>query len=203
MTNYCIIYSTQILFQSTLPRREWPYYCCWYPNRGKFQSTLPHREWLRSSKPDFVQTCYFNPHSHAGSDINFEPVNHVYGRFQSTLPRREWPIISLVLLFMVFNFNPHSHAGSDVKNGNFEDADKLFQSTLPRREWLFYFWKILRRNHFNPHSHAGSDNHRFKMIVLKEFISIHTPTQGVTNFILYIKYTAYNFNPHSHAGSDT
>ena len=60
-------YNIFVQFQSTLPRREWP----WTFNRKRlkrgFQSTLPRREWQgRGCK--------------SGADR----------RFQSTLPRREW-----------------------------------------------------------------------------------------------------------------
>ncbi len=34
-------------------------------------------------------------------------------------------------------------------------------------------------------------------------ISIHTPTQGVTLSNLVLSRTFYHFNPHSHAGSDS
>ena len=54
---------------------------------------------------------------------------------------------------------------------------------------------------FNPHSHAGSD---IPLIVSSTFffISIHTPTQGVTP-CFWGSFRAFcDFNPHSHAGSD-
>ncbi len=54
---------------------------------------------------------------------------------------------------------------------------------------------------FNPHSHAGSDRilpHR----QICAFISIHTPTQGVTGSRQSIRGNPSHFNPHSHAGSD-
>ena len=78
--------------------------------------------------------------------------------------------------------------------------------------------------YFNPHSHAGSDTYiRIRICLIK--ISIHTPTQGVTNKLEkleilglisihtptqgvtlkgnHLQSTMYYFNPHSHAGSDS
>ena len=78
-----------LIFQSTLPRREWP----WTFNRKRlkrgFQSTLPRREWQgRGCK--------------SGADR----------RFQSTLPRREWRYLT-IRIFCRCYFNPHSREGSD------------------------------------------------------------------------------------------
>ena len=78
------------LFQSTLPRRE--RHLSQYDSEidKSFQSTLPRRErqvWFFTS----TSYCYFNPHSHEGSDsllINRGSICHI-------------------------NFNPHSHEGSD------------------------------------------------------------------------------------------
>ncbi|CUP45669.1 Uncharacterised protein [[Eubacterium] contortum] len=39
-------------------------------------------------------------------------------------------------------------------------------------------------------------------IVAPNFISIHTPTQGVTELAKLYLNNLYDFNPHSHAGSD-
>ena len=81
---------------------------------------------------------YFNPHSHAGSDL-----------------------IRMICLRRYTNFNPHSHAGSDV----------------------CVMFVIANLSHFNPHSHAGSDKN-VALPVSPRYISIHTPTQGVTDFVL-------------------
>ena len=123
-----------VLFQSTLPRREWPFltilWCCTLI----FQSTLPRREWRRPYAIVFLQARHFNPHSHAGSD-------------------RLYAIVFL----QARHFNPHSHAGSDpfcilidacltisihtptqgvtFRRNVVPRAPSWFQSTLPRREW--------------------------------------------------------------------
>ena len=54
---------------------------------------------------------------------------------------------------------------------------------------------------FNPHSHAGSDI-LYTLPCQSAWISIHTPTQGVTSGQYAGEGVAVDFNPHSHAGSD-
>ena len=130
---------------------------------------------------------YFNPHSHAGSDLTSSnlplvtPIISIHTptqgvtyeiistiklyTFQSTLPRREWRLFSNVVCI-----------------------PRQFQSTLPRREWPSSAMSFAFPDNFNPHSHAGSDflNKRKEIC---QWISIHTPTQGVT--ITYI----FTFSP--------
>ena len=104
--------------------------------------------------------CYFNPHSHAGSDA----VTADYKRWQqisihtptqgvtateSTVeveieisihtPTQGVTPILPPLDPPVAYFNPHSHAGSDSNGGT----------------------AICLRRYFNPHSHAGSDLPRY------------------------------------------
>ena len=80
----------------------------------------------------------------------------------------------------VQNFNPHSHEGSDLNIQFIFFAKIKFQSTLPRREWLLIY----------------------DLAVCYCYISIHTPTKGVTALICTPSSTYKNFNPHSHEGSD-
>ena len=54
-------------------------------------------------------------------------------------------------------FNPHTHAGCDLLTGEF----------------------VYGRYGFNPHTHAGCDVRRITS-KLRDEVSIHTPTQGVT-----------------------
>ena len=168
------------VFQSTLPRREWPICNAVYFFSSKFQSTLPRREW----------------HIYLASGTS-------ENGFQSTLPRREWPNVWASISTLLLYFNPHSHEGSDflgvhitlkksdisihtptkgVTRPKTHPLGTLikFQSTLPRREWhfrsipvffLFGFQSTLPRRewplltplflhilfYFNPHSHEGSD----------------------------------------------
>ena len=164
----------------------------------------------------------FNPHTHAGCDYTVERYWFIDWRFQSTHPRRVWPCSFLMVCTpMMFqsthprrvwrklslkqipslSFNPHTHAGCD--------------SMRCSVEYNFVG--------FNPHTHAGCDHWLFSQISAS-IVSIHTPTQGVTLFIVeaifiimfqsthprrvwrvvrYCLRMADSFNPHTHAGCDT
>ena len=119
--------------------------------------------------------------------------------FQSTHPRRVWRLIRPILILIV-SFNPHTHAGCDL--------------------WTYYYlwlWCC-----FNPHTHAGCDKTNQTSIDINRvsihtptqgvtkylisnhermLVSIHTPTQGVTTKIIRI-FAPVSFNPHTHAGCD-
>ena len=141
-------------------------------------------------------------------------------------------------------FNPHTHAGCDnvhnVSGASFPvsihtptqgvtaatifcSEFNKFQSTHPRRVWLIYHFLHFRTECFNPHTHAGCDDVTVYFSVsakvsihtptqgvtqsitstkLIKIVSIHTPTQGVTlaSYSLFWWYTS--FNPHTHAGCD-
>ena len=140
-------------------------------------------------------------------------------------------------------FNPHTHAGCDnvhnVSGASFPvsihtptqgvtaatifcSEFNKFQSTHPRRVWLIYHFLHFRTECFNPHTHAGCDDVTVYFSVsakvsihtptqgvtqsitstkLIKIVSIHTPTQGVTAFPERILYCE-GFNPHTHAGCD-
>ena len=99
--------------------------------------------------------------------------------------------------------------------------NQLFHSTLPRIQINSY----QTVQNFNPHSHEGSDLVTILIIHAVHYISIHTPTKGVTcasmSFRLRISISIHtptkgvtvaslgikpptqnDFNPHSHEGSD-
>ena len=120
--------------------------------------------------------------------------------FQSTHPRRVWRLIRPILILIV-SFNPHTHAGCDL--------------------WTYYYlwlWCC-----FNPHTHAGCDKTNQTSIDINR-VSIHTPTQGVTKYLIsnhermlvsihtptqgvtmcyFPSLSNYvGFNPHTHAGCD-
>ena len=122
----------------------------------KFQSTHPRRVWLRCLNTNAVGMACFNPHTHAGCDLNCTGV-----------------------LLYHYCFNPHTHAGCDVKQLKWVIYGKvsihtptqgvtkaspvkvkinMFQSTHPRRVWL-----------------------KKRVILVSAYVSIHTPTQGVTS----------------------
>ena len=100
-----------------------------------------------------------------------------YIRFQSTHPRRVW-LIRTVTILQHISFNPHTHAGCDLIV-IVDSIKEEFQSTHPRRVCLEL-----------PEDLTG--------IV----VSIHTPTQGVTQDGQWYQMTIDGFNPHTHAGCD-
>ena len=126
------VVAEQLMFQSTLPRRERPLNVSELHAHIGFQSTLPRRE--RHSVHGIYCTLY-NVSIHAPTKGATPVKVYIYNdwRFQSTLPRRERP-------FPADNrnwdgsFNPRSHEGSDRFLYDLRHIHGMFQSTLPRRE---------------------------------------------------------------------
>ena len=106
-------------------------------------------------------------------------INSNCKMFQSTHPRRVWLLV-LLLLLLAISFNPHTHEGCDqpiqIRTLNLS----LFQSTHPRRVW--------RANHFSQklswyvsiHTPTKGVTARFGARGAQAVVSIHTPTKGVT-----------------------
>ena len=143
----------------------------------------------------------FNPHTHAGCDLR------------------------LVLLCLTpSSFNPHTHAGCDFCiAGSIQGISGFNPHTHAGCDRI-----KTTRNHlircFNPHTHAGCDSITVVWVGCI-WVSIHTPTQGVTPssaasilwlelfqsthprrvwlFSLCIVEPKKGFNPHTHAGCDT
>ena len=125
-----------------------------------FQSTHPRRVW-----PDVLV------------------LDEIGIKFQSTHPRRVWRAGLVWFETDKLCFNPHTHAGCDYTFNNW------------RSGWV----------RFNPHTHAGCDPDvlvldeigiKFQsthprrvwptagVIADKDKVSIHTPTQGVTLYLI-------------------
>ena len=142
-----------LIFQSTLPRRERPNAVDGKTGNDIFQSTLPRRE-RRTNILQSICQSYFNPRSREGSDPtkakleNSECISihapakgatrclRIYWRyviFQSTLPRRERRTCSRYFPHKIY-FNPRSREGSDGASRLSRHDQAQFQSTLPRRE---------------------------------------------------------------------
>ncbi len=77
------------LFQSTHPRRVWHEPFNSNNNEQEFQSTHPRRVWQYDDKP-CIWESRFNPHTHAGCDVNKISITLHSRMFQSTHPRRVW-----------------------------------------------------------------------------------------------------------------
>ena len=180
------------------PRRVWLWLSIHVFTSSLFQSTHPRRVWLLSSslKSATKNVSIHTPTqgvTHLRLPQRLIPMfqsthpRRVWQKwnalllkvrlFQSTHPRRVWPNIVAVISH-IFGFNPHTHAGCDLIV-IVDSIKEEFQSTHPRRVWLEL-----------PEDLTG--------IV----VSIHTPTQGVTQDGQWYQMTIDGFNPHTHAGCD-
>ena len=191
----CLIF----VFQSTHPRRVWQDARWCYTHFLEFQSTHPRRVWLTLIGEDFNQSTFQSTHPrrvwpNLATEISKADM------FQSTHPRRVWPY-KIIQRCKWNSFNPHTHAGCDnvdlmCMNSQcvsihtptqgvtpfqiYIEPQLRFQSTHPRRVWLRTAIISNSMTGFNPHTHAGCDLSSTKLFS-SLIVSIHTPTQGVTN----------------------
>ena len=151
-------HAIRIKFQSTHPRRVW--LCLEWRTKTmkKFQSTHPRRVWLFVGLRKIQVTC-FNPHTHAGCDNLLNTEIDIWLCFNPHT-HAGCDLFSFAYHPNPLGFNPHTHAGCD-------------QIENPPKITIFCF---------NPHTHAGCDNIRDTFDAILE-VSIHTPTQGVTDKI--------------------
>ena len=147
------------MFQSTHPRRVWLIGFIKPHEIQRFQSTHPRRVWLWWCVMAHHVFEFQSTHPRRVWLIGFIKPHEIQ-RFQSTHPRRVW-LWWCVMAHHVFEF----------------------QSTHPRRVWLYIqlcLWLWIR---FNPHTHAGCDGASQTDSKCKT-VSIHTPTQGVTLYLI-------------------
>ena len=143
----------------------------------------------------------FNSHSHEGSDIDKLISCGAFSVFQSTLPRREWHILTQTL-------NKWKEFQSTLPRREWQDSllkldlSLKFQSTLPRREWPIFTALFFFCSKFQSTLPRREWLLIYDLAVCYCYISIHTPTKGVTALICTPSSTYKNFNPHSHEGSD-
>ena len=124
----------QLVFQSTLPRRERPF----APVRAfrvtfQFQSTLPRRERHTQDFPlETVQ--HISIHAPAkGATFALDVLVSVFGDFNPR-SREGSDILSCAVCTARSHFNPRSREGSDGTSYTNSRRHDTFQSTLPRRE---------------------------------------------------------------------
>ena len=101
-------------FQSTHPRRVWLLSINRKMSILMFQSTHPRRVW-----PLEVYLHYgnlsFNPHTHAGCDIN--SCNWIPSALVSIhTPTQGVTLVCRLFPLLIYSFNPHTHAGCDDKS---------------------------------------------------------------------------------------
>ena len=144
-------------------------------------------------------------YTHAGCDEIGHPVWTLFD--VSIHTPTQGVTLWLVIFWLIWSFNPHTHAGCDSDlltpanitfvsihtptQGVTQDMSlplllPMFQSTHPRRVWLYLAGEIPDEVSFNPHTHAGCDcyedpNQRCGRV------SIHTPTQGVTEYLRHLE----------------
>ena len=99
----------------------------------------------------------FNPHTHAGCDFRLLK-NTMVGYCFNPHTHAGCDPPNIKPGYYRRGFNPHTHAGCDL-------IMRLLQSMFPG---------------FNPHTHAGCDSFKDNKFYFN-YVSIHTPTQGVTS----------------------
>ena len=209
-----------ILFQSTHPRRVWllPVYegssstvvSIHTPTQGVTQGALTEKQ---------IQTVSIHTPTQGVTDqLGMQSVPAL---FQSTHPRRVWPLPTMLSVWLI-SFNPHTHAGCDMAKVNISrNAYSFNPHTHAGCDCVMLISRYMLFS-FNPHTHAGCDSGVFQSLaslavsihtptqgvterqaVLQQLagVSIHTPTQGVTTPV-YIHLLIKRFNPHTHAGCD-
>ena len=212
VTKICMPIRNINLFQSTHPRRVWLLKMTEEHFHQMFQSTHPRRVWQHLFYTMFQLWC-FNPHTHAGCDYWLNAELSAWRVFQSTHPRRVWQRSNIYLCGSVcFNphthagcdydikfsytskkcFNPHTHAGCDgvcIYHGRFL---YMFQSTHPRRVWQNWLAKYEENNPVSIHTPTQGVTESKNFNFRNRGVSIHTPTQGVTEsktaMLEYIKF---------------
>ena len=101
---------------------------------------------------------YFNPHSHAGSDV--------------TQFARNWEALQISIHTPTQGVTPEEPIRAHKAEISIHTPTQGVTKTASMR-WV-------ECSNFNPHSHAGSDPHGAGGHC-SVYISIHTPTQGVTD----------------------
>ena len=163
-------------FQSTHPRRVWPF--CTFAMCSEYVSIHTPTQGVTSYLPIYEINGIVSIHTPTQGVTICTNVTTLYNWFQSTHPRRVWlsRFFTFVKVYVSIHtptqgvtflpghtvswlcFNPHTHAGCDKEIAAKVRSYAKFQSTHPRRVWHPACWG------------CG---------ILRE-VSIHTPTQGVT-----------------------
>ena len=78
----------------------------------------------------------------------------------------------------------------------------MFQSTHPRRVWLDADDEEHEAEYVSIHTPTKGVTIQCTKIFHFRSVSIHTPTKGVTQFVDYPCGSRWCFNPHTHEGCD-
>ena len=167
------------LFQSTLPRREWPF-CgvSFFPAFLLISIHTPTQGVTGSRVATSQHKNYFNPHSHAGSD--FLTSSKKSSNFISIHTPTQGVTFTIGKFFIDDWISIHT------------PTQGVTQDLLVRRSQLL----------ISIHTPTQGVTNALEKLRAEYNISIHTPTQGVTSSPYGWHKRCSYFNPHSHAGSD-
>ena len=126
----------------------------------------------------------FNPHTHAGCDNPLPRLTRVHNRFN---PHTHAGCDLMMEQRNVLKrcFNPHTHAGCDAVKEDVLNYINEFQSTHPRRVWLQTGLERYKQIQVSIHTPTQGVTQFSINSFSYEKVSIHTPTQGVTSINCY------------------
>ena len=127
---------------------------------------------------------HFNPHSHKGSDHETIVIKR-FLLISIHTPTRGVTVSPSKKMAVRGHFNPHSHKGSDHGAAGRDYIYIDFNPHSHKGSDKMSSKSVIYPNDFNPHSHKGSDKQGFELFWIRNIISIHTPTRGVTHFSIF------------------
>ena len=164
-------------FQSTHPRRVWPF--CTFAMCSEYVSIHTPTQGVTIPCPVWRGCIIVSIHTPTQGVTSLQCFWFFHWHVSIHTPTQGVTFDTTSSPNLDFSFNPHTHAGCDGLGESVWVSQQTFQSTHPRRVWL----RIT--------------------LQLDEciWVSIHTPTQGVTPHSRH-KSVLMRFNPHTHAGCD-
>ena len=168
----------KILFQSTHPRRVWRQIrmSCRDSLVSIHTPTQGVTKWVHLWLP--VSNC-FNPHTHAGCDIPLMSCKVLHS--VSIHTPTQGVTQSTVMDGMTDEVSIHTPTQGVTTTKNTSGRTFGFQSTHPRRVWLDRRWRIREDNSFQSTHPRRVWPCQIKCLLSDCPVSIHTPTQGVTD----------------------
>ena len=143
-----------------------------------FQSTLPRRERPDNTSVPRIHPHHFNPRSREGSDIRSGRGGQAVAHFNPR-SREGSDNSSSHSCRQIKNFNPRSREGSDGDQAVFTPVSVISIHAPVKGATRHAGRRCCRTGYFNPRSREGSDAH-----TLAGFggaaISIHAPVKGAT-----------------------
>ena len=187
-----------------------------------FQSTHLHEVWHRWTSI-VTDTLCFNPHTYMRCDhlrtarlkrthgfnphtyMRCDPTNGTsVGSFDVSIHTPTWGVTTKpATKSLQHAVSIHTPTWGVTKRWNLDQKDPKFQSTHLHEVWLYPWW--LHRSLwlcFNPHTYMRCDLHCIVYHIFKFYVSIHTPTWGVTETIRSTWTNSSRFNPHTYMRCD-